>query len=528
MLPTTSTDQSQQYTAEACFACKSKKRKCDKQFPACSRCQSVDQECLYGISAAGVYGKIVTVTNKDLSTASSNPVLPTVEKVSSPSFGRRSCCRCNRLKKQCDRALPSCSRCTRLGASCVYDRLQQRRLMSSQHLFSLDAPPVTIFPLRLPYPIETKPYMPSLVQSFQDRMGLSELAVETDSLAYHLRSSWIRHAIADPCLMHATLYAASAHLDALRDTTAANPSTNPVTLYHQTETIAAVNARLACGQGLDDATIASVLQLVITGSLQKDNEATEAHRRGLLHMVAMKGGLKKLGFDGFLARMIQMNMVLPAVVFDQLDGFAVDVDGLYSPAASCNLAALTLDRLGQSTNRSLAVSSHMTAIFTHLWELLLAVDVGEDGNGQYLFDFATVRFILDGEWPWHECLPVMSKGEMAMVQACQVSLCILRYLLDDRLLTLQWTEQLVAMVEELKSHISATDSATWLRYAPHANLWVTTLGLAVSEDVEGRLWFLMHERCVVMSMKATQPAPHEMVWACYRWLRQLIRASSVP
>jgi hypothetical protein len=138
-------------------------------------------------------------------------------------------------------------------------------------------------------------------------MGLSELAVESDSLAHHLRSSWIRHAMGDPCLFHATLYSASAQLDTLRDTTAAGSATpNFVTLYHQTETIAAVNRRIACGEEVNDATIASVLLLVITGSLQKDNGATEAHRRGLLHMVAMKGGLEKLGFDGFLARMIQM------------------------------------------------------------------------------------------------------------------------------------------------------------------------------------------------------------------------------
>jgi hypothetical protein len=166
----------------------------------------------------------------------------------------------------------------------------------------------------------------------------------------------------------------------------------------------------------------------------------------------------------------------------------------------------------------------MTAIFAHIWELLLAVDCGADANGQYLFDFATARFILDGEWPRHETLPHMSKAETAMVKACQVSLRILRHLLDDRQALPRRTEQLVVMVEKMKSHISATDSAAWLLYAPHANLWVTTLGLAISEDVQGRLWFLMHERCVVMSMKATQPAPHEMVWACYRWLRQLIQA----
>jgi hypothetical protein len=124
-------------------------------------------------------------------------------------------------------------------------------------------------------------------------------------------------------------------------------------------------------------------------------------------------------------------MVLPAVVFDNLDGFVVD--GMYSPAASSNLPALTLERLEQSTTGSPSARFHMTAIFAHVWELLLAVDCGEDGNGQYLFDFVTARFILYGEWPWHETLADMSTTETAMAKACQVSLRILRYLLNDRL-----------------------------------------------------------------------------------------------
>ncbi|KAL2783043.1 hypothetical protein BJX66DRAFT_345292 [Aspergillus keveii] len=369
---------SQQYTAEACLACKNKKRKCDKQFPACSRCQRVDQECLYGSAADGVYGKIVRVTSE-------------------PSFKAREIT--GAISAYIGLGIVSSVQQTqeamRQGFTLLWKVQKRRQLFSSQHVFSMDAPPMSVIPLRLPYPVESQPYIPSLVRSFQDRMGLSELVVETDSLAHHLRSSWIQHAMADPCMMHATLYAASAHLDTLRDTTAGSLIANPVTLYHQTETIAAVNARIVSGHVLDDGTIASVLLLVITGSLQKDNGATEAHRRGLLHMVSVRGGLEKLGFDGFLARMIQMNMVLPAVVFDKLDGLVVD--GMFSPAASSNLPALTLERLDQSTTGSPSVRFHMTAIFAHVWELLLAVDCGEGGNGQYLFDFATARFILDGE-----------------------------------------------------------------------------------------------------------------------------------
>ncbi|KAL2813014.1 hypothetical protein BJX63DRAFT_395420 [Aspergillus granulosus] len=517
----------QEYTAEACFSCRIKKRKCDKQIPACSRCRRVDQQCLYGMSAGGVYGTIVPFTDNKLCNPSSNHVSPKLERASPPLVGWGSCRQCYKLKKRCDKAYPSCSRCKRLDAPCAYERLQRLRLFSSQHLLSFELPPMNIIALKPSYPVESRPYIPALVQSFQERMGLSALPVEIDSLAYYMRCSWIQRALVDPCLFHATLYAASAQLDTLRATTAAGMATpNPVTLYHQTEAIIAVNSRIVSSKVLDDATIAAVLLLVITGSLQNDDQATEVHRLGLTQMVAMRGGLKALGFDGVLSRMVQMNMVLPAVVFDQLDAFLVD--GICLPAASSNLPGWALEKLGHGTSGNPSVRFHMTAIFAHVWELLLAVDCGEDENGEYQFDFATGQFILDGEWPRSESLPLdLSKSEAAMVKACQVALRILRYLLDDRLPPPQRTEMLVAMVEELKSHISSSDPESWLQYAPHASLWVTTLGLAVSDDVQGRLWFLMHERCVVMSIKDTQPAPHEMVWACYRWMRQLIHVRSV-
>ncbi|KAL2824202.1 hypothetical protein BJY01DRAFT_167119 [Aspergillus pseudoustus] len=521
----------QEYTAESCLACKTKKRKCDKQLPACSRCMKGGQQCLYGNNAGGVYGELVPLTDNKPSNLRSNSPLSEFRPDAQPppTAARGSCRRCGKLKKRCDKAYPSCSRCKRLDSPCVYERLQRLRMFSFEHLLYLD-----LIPLKVSYPVEAKPHIPALVKSFQERMGLAELAVEVDSLAYHLRSSWIRHALTDPGLFHATVYTASAQLDTLRETTEPPGLMNPVTLYHQTKAIAAVNSQIASG-GTDmvgDATIAAVLLLVITGSLQKDTTATEVHRLGLLRMVAMRGGLEKLGFEGFLARMIEMNMVLPAVVFDQLDTFVLNsID--YSLPAAGNLPALSLERLAQGTSGSLSVRTHMTAIFAHIWELLLAVDCAREdtSNREDRFDFATARFILDEHQEptpaGDSSLLEISNSENAMVWACEVSLRILRYLLDTRLPPPQQQPTdttLITMVEELKSHMAASDPEPWLKYAPHANLWVTTLGMAVSEEVQGRLWFLMHERCVVMSMKTTQPAAHEMVWECYRWIRELILA----
>jgi hypothetical protein len=143
-------------------------------------------------------------------------------------------------------------------------------------------------------------------------------STNSNSLACHLKTTWMRHAFTDPCLFHATLYTASAHLDASRGET-----NNIVTLFHHTEIIRLLNQRLThSGTELDDTTIAAVVPLayfevepcpccassVVTNDVNQfvnsNFQSSQAHKQGMLQMVKVKGGLEKLGFDGFLAGLI--------------------------------------------------------------------------------------------------------------------------------------------------------------------------------------------------------------------------------
>jgi hypothetical protein len=60
------------------------------------------------------------------------------------------------------------------------------------------------------------------------------------SLAHHLRSQWMQHAMSDPCLLHATLFSAPASIEMLQD-----QQNTAQTLYHQTWAIRLINERLA-------------------------------------------------------------------------------------------------------------------------------------------------------------------------------------------------------------------------------------------------------------------------------------------
>ncbi|KAJ5367889.1 C6 zinc finger domain protein [Penicillium cataractarum] len=81
----------------------------------------------------------------------------------------------------------------------------------------------------VPLPVESQPHMPMLIHSFIETFGMDPLPVDSGSLAFLLKTTWIQQALADPCALHTTLYAASAHLDAFRGAKNSN-----MTLYHYT------------------------------------------------------------------------------------------------------------------------------------------------------------------------------------------------------------------------------------------------------------------------------------------------------
>jgi hypothetical protein len=217
-------------------------------------------------------------------------------------------------------------------------------------------------------------------------------------------------------------------------------------------------------------------------------------------------------------------MVLPAVVFNRLDAFSTEE--LDSPTALDNLPSLALDRLRAGTKGNTVVRSYMTTVFEYIMELLVWVDGGKNEMGGHQYEFFAVRNKLDEEWPWsHDNLSDnISSSEDAMMRSCLASLRMLRYLLDDRLPP--QSDTLSRAMEEMGEHVAVSDPTTWLKYAPQANSWVIMLGLAASQDVQGRLWFLMNERCVLMSMKAIKPPIHRKFWSCYHWTKQLIHARS--
>jgi hypothetical protein len=72
-----------------------------------------------------------------------------------------------------------------------------------------------------------------------ETFGMEPLPVDSSSLALLLRATWIQQALSDPCALHTTLYAASAHLDAFRGV-----KNNNITLYHHTIALQLLQERI--------------------------------------------------------------------------------------------------------------------------------------------------------------------------------------------------------------------------------------------------------------------------------------------
>ncbi|KAL4735578.1 hypothetical protein BDV11DRAFT_195663 [Aspergillus similis] len=478
-------------------------------------------QCLYGNGPFGFYASSLPATGDEACEISYLPASgkPVPEQ---PLLKlSKACYNCKHAKKHCDRTQPSCARCTRRGSRCIYDHFIKPEHLRTHHFFSSSLAVRTVN-YTVDYPILPHAQIPMLIRFFQDKQGLSPFQVEPDSLANYLRSTWITHALADPCLLHATLFSAAVQLDAL----ACAEQSSYATLYHQSNAVSLVRSRLAMTSlnRPDDATVASVVLLAIHGSLQFDRDTVEVHRQGLLQLIAARGGLDKLGFDGFLAHLIQGSLSFLTIVFDQPEPFPIPE--WEEPLSPHTFICLILDDSNTSPNEQLR---HLLLnLFRDIQQLVQEVCTDRESlsgarNNSYIKSFLD-KLSSKPDRSSSDQISVLSKRELALLRACSISGRILAYILDDRL---PWSEQqLDRLLEELEDAIDATERGTWLKHSPGANVWVAVMGAAICKDIHGRASFVLKENCVVSSIKGTESSRYVEARFCYHWLKERWQARS--
>jgi hypothetical protein len=111
----------------------------------------------------------------------------------------------------------------------------------------------------------------------------------------------------------------------------------------------------------------------------------------------------------------------------------------------------------------------------------------------------------------------LSKNEIALLRTCSLSGTILAYLLDARI---PWSDnQMAKLLATLEAEINATERSTWFTHCAEAVLWISAVGAAMSQDLDGRTRFILKEKCVASSIRPTRPSVHITSWFGYRWMK---------
>ncbi|KAL2808448.1 hypothetical protein BJX63DRAFT_424608 [Aspergillus granulosus] len=445
----------------ACLICSQRKTKCDRAFPSCSTC-----------------------------------IIPLAADIVQPA---PACSRCRIRKKKCDRKVPSCTRCATQQVDCIYPE-RSKAVRSPNAIFThcLESGEVDF---KVPLPIKPRPYMRMLLHSYIETLGMNPLPVDQGSLAWLLRTSWIQQALLDPCAFHATLYSASAHVDALQGL----PTTN-ITLYHHTMVLRFLKEKLtAPGIFSDESIMILIAPLVFFTSLSGDSRSSQVHKKALMQMIQVKSRLEPLTLSPFLEGLIAVCILQESVIHDlQFDLPWVEVPptpltpplyliyaALYrakfkreayyslSPKAICifediKFACEYLASLTASSSLPLSLYAHLQAS----WRAQIEVALSATGPAAH---------------------PTPLTGPMAMTIACHAAaliFCSLQILVDE----------------------------IWVRGATEAHTWICMVGAAASIIRNDRIFFTLRHGRPVTCVQSQGASIFLESWAIYDWGNQWRKA----
>ncbi|PTU21604.1 hypothetical protein P175DRAFT_0531123 [Aspergillus ochraceoroseus IBT 24754] len=426
---------------------------------------------------------------------------------------------CRLRKRKCDRLVPTCSLCKKRSGPCFYatpyrqiraqevenqlmtvadslqalDRSQDVKLWETANDRIYYAWAICSPEASEPYPIASRWYMPRLIRLFCEGLGLSRVPVDAKSTAYTLQTVWVQKALGDPCLFHATLFAGSSYFDILR-----GEKQNPITIYHQNEVIRRINERLSDPVlALDDRTIASVAPLALFADLNNDRAAADAHLSGLQKMVELRGGLHKLGLDGVVATLMEMNRIVYMIAFDPEWGFS---STLSSPAP-LGLEHRALNTSAPKNPASEADHAQIQSLFQ--WVSNIKEQVTLHGA---IDPTQAAELPPPSQDPIHGC--------------CYLAAMIFRHLVDMQPYNVAKQAQLDALARDLRASLALTEDERWLRDAPAALIWTCITGAAACADSRTRVSFYFKQASAVRLLNRQHDlSVLEDIWNHYSWLR---------
>jgi len=116
-----------------------------------------------------------------------------------------------------------------------------------------------------------------------------------------MRRKWVSYQVQNRQAFMSTLCISSAHLDVMRG----EERDSMVTTAVRAEAAHLIKSSLSDPQRCcDDSTIIATVHLLAAEFMKGEDHALMPHEHGLKEMVAMRGGLDKLGLDGQIAAIL--------------------------------------------------------------------------------------------------------------------------------------------------------------------------------------------------------------------------------
>lgn len=154
------------------------------------------------------------------------------------------------------------------------------------------------------YPVEHEPYLPAIFAHYIENVAVDIPDLDCASSKGSLRHCWFPLAMEAPSTMYAVLLMAASHFCALHPPHLANRID---LLYLKSRALDEINKALRDSdsqRATRDAVVGAVMKMAAYEAIFGDTDVFSAHMKGLAKMVETRGGLRTLGLDGLLERMV--------------------------------------------------------------------------------------------------------------------------------------------------------------------------------------------------------------------------------
>ncbi|KAL2857214.1 hypothetical protein BJY01DRAFT_261910 [Aspergillus pseudoustus] len=498
-----------QRAAIVCQTCKVGKRQCDKRLPACARCKKLGRSCEYPASSP---------------TERADPRMHSRE--ITPRASPNACTRCRMNKRKCDRIIPVCSRCLRIGANCTYQTTAMNASASSplgagadmdEAQLGLDFAFSTGLDAALGHdpPIAYRPYMSQLLQFFLTSIALPSDTVVADSLAHHLRSQWVQHAMSDPCLFHATLFSASASIDMMR-----GQPNSTMTLYHQTWAIRLINERLAEREPiLTYGTLGAVIPLLYYNMVALDRDSAVTHQKGLVKMLLQTPKSFRAEIGPLIA-IVKLAMISFACIYDMRPIW----DCLYSEYVRPNMLLRCIVSRASLGN---GVALYQKETIENLLDVYEATSRLEHLiHSDHGMITAEVERVLSSAKINNSMPPIDIDQEYTPAErinaccqlACQAFWKTVRH--QHRYGQMGSTDE-VSELQKILKHLQQLEPLYWIRNAPEMFAWVAFTGAAASTTQRDRVAFVSHAGTILTAIDGESLTLIRQGWRYFSLLRRL-------